>query len=76
MGARVPVKSCLNIAAWESLLMNYPDKLVLEGVKFGWPINFQGNFIPVSTTKIIRQQGEDQRRYVSMSVKSSNTMPS
>ena len=50
-----------------SLLMNYPDKLVLEGVKFGWPINFQGNFIPASTYKnhpSARRRPETLRQYV------------
>ena len=40
---------------------------MLEGVKFAWPINFQGNFVPVSTYKnhpSARRRPETLRQYV------------
>ena len=50
-GARLTVSSKLNLPVWESYLQDYSDPLVLQCLKYGWPINFQGSFIPSATFK-------------------------
>ena len=40
LGARIPVKSQLNIEAWEELLQGYWDSHLLECLKFGFPLGF------------------------------------
>ena len=40
LGARIPVKSELNIQAWEQLLHGYWDTQLLECLKFGFPLGF------------------------------------
>ena len=37
--ARIPLNSRLNIPAWEELLMDYPDKHLIEYLKFGFPLS-------------------------------------
>ena len=37
--ARIPLISGLNIEAWEEYLRNYPDPLLIEYVKFGFPMS-------------------------------------
>ena len=37
--ARIPLNSGLNIPAWEELLMDYPDKHLIEYLKFGIPLS-------------------------------------
>ena len=36
--ARIPVSSSLNIQAWENYLSDYPDKRVIQYLKFGFPL--------------------------------------
>ena len=36
--AKIPLKSGLNIQKWEKELVNYPDKMVIEYLKFGFPL--------------------------------------
>ncbi|XP_066278616.1 uncharacterized protein [Branchiostoma lanceolatum] len=43
IGARLPVKSSLNIPAWRLLLANYPDSSLPDFLEFGWPINIDSN---------------------------------
>ena len=38
--ARIPVSSSLNIPAWERYLSNYPDKRVIQYLKFRFPLFF------------------------------------
>ena len=40
MGARIPVKSQLNVAAWEAELTNYWDQQLLQLIEFGFPLDF------------------------------------
>ena len=40
MGARVPLKSQLNIDKWEEYLTDYWDKQLVEFLKFGFPMGF------------------------------------
>jgi hypothetical protein len=49
LGARVPVPSGLNIEAWEQLLKTYPDRDLVQFLKFGWPINYCSEEIPWPT---------------------------
>ena len=49
MGAKVPVHSKFNVPNWTHYLRDYPDKVVVDSLQFGWFLNFQGQFIPKST---------------------------
>ena len=40
LGARIPVRSQLNISHWESTLSEYWDKQLLECIRFGFPLGF------------------------------------
>jgi len=48
-GARCPVVSTFNIDNWTSYLEHYEDKIVIEFLRYGWPINFDRTFLPIST---------------------------
>ena len=37
--ARIPIKSGLNLEAWEKYLMDYADKRVIQYIKFGFPLS-------------------------------------
>ena len=37
--ARFPLSSGLNIEAWEHLLKDYPDKFLIQYLKFGFPLS-------------------------------------
>ena len=37
--ARIPIKSGLNVEAWEKHLQHYSDKRVLQYIKFGYPLS-------------------------------------
>ena len=37
------------LSAWESYLSAYDDKVVVDFVKFGWPINCDTTVLPKST---------------------------
>ena len=41
--ARIPVSSGLNIPAWEAYLLDYPDKRVIQYLKFGFPLSLDEN---------------------------------
>jgi len=47
-GARSPVSSSFNLDCWSTYLEHYEDKVVLDFLRFGWPINFSGT-LPIST---------------------------
>ena len=40
LGARIPVKSQLNIDQWQTYLVDYWDKQLLEFLQFGFPLGF------------------------------------
>ena len=40
LGARIPVRSQLNVEQWELMLSEYWDKQLLECIKFGFPLGF------------------------------------
>ena len=37
--ARIPIKSGLNVEAWEHHLSDYADKRLLQYIKFGYPLS-------------------------------------
>ena len=39
--ARIPVKSDLNLEAWEDCLRDYPDKRLFQYLKFGFPLSMK-----------------------------------
>ena len=41
--ARIPVSSALNIPAWEAYLLDYPDKRIIQYLKFGFPLSLDQN---------------------------------
>ena len=50
-GARIPVCTHFNLTAWDSYLKAYDDKIVVDFLKFGWPINCDTSVLPKSTLK-------------------------
>ena len=40
--ARFPIKSGLNLPAWEKYLQHYPEERVLQYLKFGFPLSLTG----------------------------------
>ena len=50
--ARIPIKSDLNLDAWEYHLQDYPDKRVLQYLKFGFPLSLK-NSDQLSNTEVI-----------------------
>lgn len=50
-GARIPVSPHFNLPAWESYLTTYDDNIVVDFLKFGWPINCDTSVLPKSTLK-------------------------
>ncbi|CAH1255121.1 TMEM68 [Branchiostoma lanceolatum] len=46
-GARIPVPSSLNIAAWRSLLEGYHDADLCDLLEFGFPVNYESSQLPV-----------------------------
>lgn len=47
-GTRIPVPTFLNFPAWESKLLDYHDRQIIEFLCHGWPINYSANLPPVS----------------------------
>lgn len=45
-GAKIPVTSYLNIAAWEFRLQDYHDSDIVKFLRFGWPINYTADTLP------------------------------
>ena len=40
LGARIPVKSQLNVEEWQQILVNYWDKQLIHLIQFGFPLDF------------------------------------
>ena len=49
LGSKIPVHTALKINMWEDLLLGYHDKIVVEFLKYGWPINYTASQSPHST---------------------------
>lgn len=50
-GARIPVPTPLNIPAWESKLLDYHDRQIVDFLRYGWPVNYTANQLPISADK-------------------------
>jgi len=50
-GARLPVKTNLNVAAWDFYLKDYHDQHVAVFSRYGWPISYKADKLPSSTIK-------------------------
>ena len=50
-GSKIPVYTALKINMWEDLLLDYHDKIVVEFLKHGWPINYSASQSPHSTMR-------------------------
>lgn len=48
LGARIPVKSGLNIQQWQRHLGNYHDREICSYLQFGWPLGYSGTQTPQS----------------------------
>jgi len=46
-GLRIPVPSCLNIPVWRALLQDYEDSVICDFLKFGWPLGYSNQTLPV-----------------------------
>ena len=54
-GCRIPIPTHLNVEYWERELTEYEDKEVIEFVKFGWPIGYEGD--PPESRKVENHKG-------------------
>ena len=48
-GAKVLVPTALLLSNWKILLSNYQDKMVIDFLSYGWPINYTAPTRPVSS---------------------------
>jgi len=48
-GARLPVKSQLNIPTWAFYLWDYHDTHVVDFLRFGWPVSYSAQILPSSS---------------------------
>ena len=48
-GSKIPVYTALKINRWEDLLLDYHDKIVVDVLKYCWPINYRASQSPHST---------------------------
>ena len=58
-GARIPLVSGLNIGAWETYLRDYPDPLLIEYLKFGFPMSILKNNV-LNTTTVVNHHSATQ----------------
>ena len=54
-GCRIPVPTKLNTGYMAEKLQNYEDRQVIEFIRYGWPINYQGE--PVANKKCKNHKG-------------------
>ena len=45
LGARIPIKSQLNVEEWRNILVDYWDKQLIHLIQFGFPLDFNRNCI-------------------------------
>lgn len=53
---RIPVCSNFNINLWEQLLVDYHDNIIVEFLKYGWPLNYIKDKLP---SPPVRRQNMD-----------------
>lgn len=49
--AKIPISSKFNLPLWEQYLQAYHDKIIVDFLRYGWPINYASHDTPVSTMK-------------------------
>lgn len=42
-GARIPIQTKFNLAKFEFYLENYQDRITVDYLRYGWPINYMGS---------------------------------
>ena len=50
-GIKHQMPSTMNIELWSSLLQDYDDNIVVEFLKYGWPLGYTKQDLPVTTMK-------------------------
>lgn len=66
IGCRSPLDTHLQLDEWERLLENYEDKEVVELLKFGFPISFEGDLDLCEDVVIQNHKGaNEQQEFVS-----------
>jgi hypothetical protein len=70
-GLRIPLPSHLNFKAWEEHCQEYEDKMVVDYLKYGFPIGFTGPLPEPTYTNhaIARQHAEHLNTYTDTEVK-------
>ena len=58
-GARIPLISSLNIEAWETYLRDYPDPLLIEYLKFGFPMSIS-KYNSLNITTVVNHHSATQ----------------
>ena len=48
-GVKLLVPTSLLLTNWRTLLSNYSDKIVVDFLPYGWPINYTTSTLPVSS---------------------------
>ena len=49
--AQVPVRTAFKVDNWTKYLHGYDDYVVVQYLRYGWPINYQSDVLPQSTLK-------------------------
>ena len=49
VSAQVPVPTSFDLDTWNTYLHNYDDKIFVQYLHYGWPINYQSDVLPSST---------------------------
>lgn len=63
LGARIHLKTDLNIPAWKKYLANYHDQLLCQYLQFGWPVGFIADK-PPETVVTNHQSAESNKAHV------------
>ena len=50
-GVKIPVESNVNVSFWEHSLIGYDDSIIVNFLKYGWPVNFCSPVLPVSSAR-------------------------
>ena len=50
-GAQIPIKSGLKVPAWEKYLQDYPEKHILQYIRFGFPLSVSST-LSLSNTSV------------------------
>ena len=50
-GCRIPIPTQLKVEFWEKELSNRPEADIIDFIKFGWPLGFEGEPLATKTVK-------------------------